>query len=374
MHLRLLSVSISALVLAGCGDYKTEQFVDINPSETAFVIPVEEGTKDQAKFESSEFLENRKVSTKRVSLSLRKRSTGWLWLSYDWLATDRVIKVDRAQVAREWTEGSTPGSPTPEGFHIESLDAIGFAVGGALICHIDEQDAAKHLYHFGGRSLKEVMDTAMRTWLLGQLSQKFSVFTLTECIAKKVQFFKEVEAEAKIYWKERGVTVDSFSMSEGITYDNAEVQKTLDAKFVAENDVLVQRKMGEAQTEKNLVEISKRKGEADATASALRAKAENDAAIAEAELKAQLVRNKLNLDKADNDAKVAAIYASAKEGIMVQVEADVRRILANAQKTFAEKWLGSLPASLLPANSPLLLNLGQQQDAQVTAPAAPVTK
>ena len=56
-------------VVSSCGrkPYQEEKYVDINPNETAFVIPLEQGTKtDQKQLKSIDYLEQRKVATKRV--------------------------------------------------------------------------------------------------------------------------------------------------------------------------------------------------------------------------------------------------------------------------------------------------------------------
>ncbi len=345
-------------IAVGCGPAKLERFEDIGPSETAFVVPLEGGSESgQAKFDSIEYLEKKKVALKRISLPQRERSTGRWWFDYEWIPSARVIKVDRAQVAREWTGDQKSDEDEYHAFHVESLDSIGFSVGGTAMAHIEEGDSPKHLYHFGGRQLKEVMDTVMRPWFLGQLSQHFSSISLTDCIATKTQIFREVEADGKKYWLERGVTLDAFAMSEGIQYDNEAVQKTLDDKFIAENDLKVQKNLNAAQAEKNLIEISKGKATADAAAAGLKAKAENDLAIAEAERKAQTVRNSMVVDKATAEAEAAKLYESAAAGVRLRAELEVMKINAEAMKTAAEKWGGNLPASIMPSGSSLLFGL-----------------
>lgn len=356
----LLLIGVVATAV-GCGPVRLEKFEEIGPSETAFVVPLEGETGSQGKFDSVEYLEKRKVATKRISLSLRERSTGRAWWDYEWIPTVRVIKVDRAQVAREWTGDEKKGDRDEyHAFHVESLDSIGFSVGGTAMAHIEEEDAAKHLYHFGGRQLREVMDTVVRPWFLGQLSQHFSSISLTDCIATKTQIFKDVESDGKKYWAERGITLDTFAMSEGIQYDNDAVQKTLDDKFIAENDLKVQKNLNLAQAEKNLIEISKGKATADAAAAGLKAKAENDLAIAEAERKAQTVRNSMVVDKATAEAEAAKLFEAAASGVRLRTELDVMKINAEAMKTAAEKWGGQLPANIMPQGSQLLFGLDKK--------------
>ena len=43
---------------------------------------------------------------------------------------------------------------------------------------------------------------------------------------------------------------------------------------------------------------------------------------------------------------------------MLQNELEVRMMTAKAALTMAEKWNGQMPADILPAGSPMLMNLG----------------
>ena len=62
-----LFVFAIGLLVASCRPYHEEIYVEIQPNETAFLIPLEEGTQDnQMKFESAEYLETMKVAAKRV--------------------------------------------------------------------------------------------------------------------------------------------------------------------------------------------------------------------------------------------------------------------------------------------------------------------
>src|SRR4051812_47637307 len=66
-------------VVGFAGPYPVEQFVEIGPSETAFVIPLEgENPGDQTTNATPEELKGMRVSAKRVSLHLRKRKVGRL--------------------------------------------------------------------------------------------------------------------------------------------------------------------------------------------------------------------------------------------------------------------------------------------------------
>ena len=97
------------LSLTGCiKPYNKPQLETISASQTAFLIPLEGNTKDnQASFDSVEFLESAKVATKRIRISKRWLQTGrQTWIG-KWIATDRLVVVERKPESREWTNATT---------------------------------------------------------------------------------------------------------------------------------------------------------------------------------------------------------------------------------------------------------------------------
>jgi hypothetical protein len=64
----ILSVIALAVSMTSCmKPYQEEIYVEVAPNETAYVIPLEEGTKDgQTKLKSEDYLEKNKVVAKRI--------------------------------------------------------------------------------------------------------------------------------------------------------------------------------------------------------------------------------------------------------------------------------------------------------------------
>jgi hypothetical protein len=304
----------------GCmGPARVEQFVEIAPNETAYVVPLEGASgAGQAKFDSVEFLEKKKVAVKRISLGLREKSTGRAWWDYEWIPTDRVIKVDRAPVTREWTTNAHTGTSTQDqSLHMQSLDSISFHIGATITVNIVEDDASKFLYNYGGKQLHDVVDTNIRSYILGQLTTAFTSVSLEEGMKKKAEFFKKAGDDATKYFKGRGITIDYFGIEGGLGYDNPLVQGSIDKKFIAENDKQV---------------------------------ADNEQA-------AQAVRNKTAVDKADADARAAAKFAAAKDALKAQMDAQAVLLRAEATKIAAQKWDGSLPKGIVPQGSSILFDM-----------------
>lgn len=317
-----LAIVLAAAALGqnGCiGPAKVEQFVEIKPSETAYMIPLEGASNaGQAKFESVEFLNAKKVAAKRVSLPLRVRSTGRAWWSYEYIATAMVIKVDRAPVTREWTPSARTGTNQgDQSFHMQSLDSIPFHIGATITASVVEDDASNFLYHYRADTVAHVVDTNVRSFILGELSGMFAGVDLATGMVEKNNYFTKATEDAKKYFKTRGLTIDYFGISGGLGYDNKKVQDSLDDKFIAENDKQV---------------------------------AENQQA-------AQEIRNATNVAKATADAQAAAKFAMAKDALTVKTEMEAVLIRAESLRMAAAKWDGKLPSGVVPQGSGFLFGL-----------------
>src|SRR5215212_10547161 len=107
----VLGVFAGAFVLNGCvRSYDVPEYVEVETDETAFVLPLEGDTSQQAKFQSAKFLEEKKVSSKRIQITHRWSQTGRLNSTGNWIPAVKVIKVKRSPVTREWTAESSSGT------------------------------------------------------------------------------------------------------------------------------------------------------------------------------------------------------------------------------------------------------------------------
>lgn len=351
-----LCLALVVLGLTGCaGPYQEAKFVEVKPNETAFVIPLEGDTKEgQAKLNSVDFLEKAKVAAKRVYITQKQHNTGRGAGSFKWIPTVEVIAVDRAPVSREWTADKESGtSARNQAVAVESLDSINFRVGVAITCSIREEDTAKFLYYFAGKKTDELMDKDVRNLVQITLAREFGKYPLLECPSKKNDVFKVCKEETTAFFKTKGLTVDALGNSEGLLFDNKEIQDQFNRQVVAENDIKLAKQEKLAQDERNLTMMAKKKAEAEATIE-----------VAKQEAKAQEERNKVVISKAKAEREAAEELFKAKDVISLKVDMEVRRILADAQKTAAERWQGGVPASILPQGSGFLFNLDMPKEGQ----------
>lgn len=332
-NIKLISALGLIIGLIGCGPAKVLPLENIGPNETAFVIPLEGPGVNQEKFESVAYLTEKKVASKRIEIPVRERSTGRMSWDYEWIPTVRVIKVDRSLVTREWLKAKIDPAEAGKAasvssLSVESIDSIGFHVGINLTAFIKEEDAPTYLYYHNMKPLSEVVDQNVRGYIQDRLSKKFGSLSLEDCKHNKSQIFEEVEIETIENFSTYGITISTVGNAGGLEYDNTKIQDSIDDTARAEMSIEISRKKKLAQDQENQVEISK-------------ASAENEIA----------------LSRATAQRKVAEEFARGKEAQESKTELDIKRIVAEAQLTAAQKWNGQMPASILPQGTQMLFGL-----------------
>ena len=331
---------ISLSILVSCGPAKVEQFVEIGPSETGFLVPLEGQTKSgQKEFMSIEYLNDNKVAAKRISLPLRVVSTGRMPWDFKYIPTMAVIKVKRTPVTREWTgDEKTGSSNSNQALWVESRDSIGFGVGVNTTAMVTEDDAATFLYYFAGKPLTAVVDENVRGKVNAILSREFANYDLEAARSKKNEIFAIAAAETIAEFSKMGVTITNLGLAEGLVYEDKEIQTAINEKFTAEMDIQIQAQKNLAQEQVNARNVAI-------------AKANADSKVKEAE-------GMIAIEKAK--AEAAQQFMKAYAARKAQVDLEIARMNAEANLTFSQRIKpGVLPSSVLPSNSPMLFNMGK---------------
>lgn len=246
----LLTIGATVALTTACGPYKGTTVVQVSPNQTAFLLPSQGDTTQQVKFNSIEFLRSRKqVAAKIIEISYRQHQVGRMNWEYDFVPNQILILVDRKPVSRQWTFSKETGTANKnEAIALESQESIGFHHGVVVNAVIEEDDTETFLYYYGGAGkladasktgvlltvgLDEVMDQFVRTWVANKLYAEFKALPLSEGQIKAAEIFKNVEIEAKANFKLYGITILDMGGVEGLVYDNAKVQESIDQKFQA---------------------------------------------------------------------------------------------------------------------------------------------
>lgn len=235
--------AMSALMLTGCvRPYDTPEFVTIEPSQTAFLIPLIGDTGDQASFESEELLSNAKVAMKEVQIPHRWVQTGRRNWMGEWRPTAKLIVVERKPETREWCSTVGVGtSAVNQAIYAESSESIGFSVGMNCSAQIDsESDAVKFLYSYNNKTLAEIMDNEIRARVESNFVEQCAKRTLNEILREKEEIMKAVRDDVETYFSNKGITITVLGMKDGLEYDDPAIQKSINEKFSSEQKLITQ--------------------------------------------------------------------------------------------------------------------------------------
>lgn len=244
--------------LAGCKPYDRPEFVEIDTSETGFLIPLEGDTGQQARFQSEEYLRQRKVAAKRVQITHRWSQQGRMPFDGAWIPTVRLVKVNRSPLTREWTPNEHRSSDSQrradlhdQAIRIESADSVGFSMGFTCTAFIAEEDSSKFLYWYPSGTLSDVMDREVRGRIQQISAEVAARYPLDQLRSKKQEISDAVKKDLTNFFLGRGITVTTVGMFGGMTYENPAIQKSIDETFIAQQLKVVSAAKLEAQQKDN---------------------------------------------------------------------------------------------------------------------------
>lgn len=267
--LLLAVMVILVCALAGCRKpYDKPEFVTIEASQTAFLIPLVGDTSDQGVFESEELLLEAKVATKEIQIPHRWVQTGRKNYQGEYRPTATLIVVERKPVSRSWESGESTATSANKAIFGETSDNIGIYVGMNCTAMIEEKDAAKFLYRYNNTPLETIIDTDIKKMVEDRFNIETAKYTSTDLGAKKGEIMEAVKAYVVDYFQDYGITITVLGLKEGISFENPAIQEAIDAKFASEQELVIQQNKNEA----NLA-----KAEAEAKAMILLAEAEAEA-------------------------------------------------------------------------------------------------
>jgi len=234
----LVLVLVTSTLMTSCRrPYKTMILVEIEPNQTAFVVPLSGKTSDQAQYASEEYLENAQVATKRVEIEPVWHQTGHYRWTGEWIPSERVITVDRSPVTREWTQREEKGtSEIDDAFEMESVESIDFSYGGTVSALITEENAAKFLYRFSGKNLETIIDTDIRAFMQGQLAGEFGSLAIKDAQEKKGTIFAQVCENTVTQFEDFGITITACGASGGLIYHDSTIQEAISTNFVTQQE------------------------------------------------------------------------------------------------------------------------------------------
>jgi hypothetical protein len=268
-------LAISALLFTGCiRPYDTPEFKTIEASQTGFLISLVGDSTEQSAFQSEELLKQAMVATKEVQIPHRWVQTGRRDWQGEWRPSATLIVVERKPVSRSWESGDSAAESANKAIFAETSDGIGIYVGMNCTAMIDEKDAAKFLYRYNNTPLETVIDTDIKKMVEDEFNMAVGVVSSSDLHANKDEILTAVKINVTEYFKEYGITITVLGLKEGISFENPEIQKALDAKYASEQDLIIQQN-------KNAANIAKAEAEASALLIAAKAEAEANRILSE---------------------------------------------------------------------------------------------
>jgi hypothetical protein len=262
----ILTMVMCCTLFTGCRKpYDKPEFVTIEASQTAFLVPLVGDTSEQGAFESEELLAEAKVATKEIQIPHRWVQTGRKHYTGEYRASATLIIVERKPVSRSWESGDSAANSSNKAIFGETSDNIGIYVGMNCTAMIEEKDAAKFLYRYNNTPLESIIDTDIKKMVEDRFNVETAKYTSTELGSKKGEIMDAVKSYVVDYFKNYGITITVLGLKEGISFENDSIQKAIDEKFASEQQLVIQQNKNEA----NLA-----KAEADAQAKIIAAEAE----------------------------------------------------------------------------------------------------
>ena len=298
---------LCVLSFASCRKpYDKPEFKTIEASQTAFLVPLIGDTSDQGAFDSEELLLETKVATKEIQIPHRWVQTGRPHWVGEWRPSATLIIVERKPVSRSWESGESTADSSNKAIFGETADNIGIYVGMNCTAMIEEKDAAKFLYRYNNTPLETIIDTDIKKMVEDRFNIETALVMSTDLGAKKGEIMEKVKSYVVDYFKDYGITITVLGLKEGISFENPEIQKALDAKFASEQELVIQQNKNEAA-------IAKAQAEAEAVIIAAKAQAEANETLAKSITDAIL--EQMYYEKWDG--KLPNVYG-ADGGVLIQ--------------------------------------------------------
>lgn len=279
---------IAAIVYASTTwrPFDRPEYVEIDTSESAFLIPLEGDTMNQSSFQSVQFLDQKKVAAKRIQITHRWNQTGRLPSHGEWIPSVRLIKVDRRPITREWTNSTKTGtSSRSEAIAVETSDSVNFSLGVSCTARIPEDLAAVYLYAYPSKSLAEMMDSEVRARIQEAVSTEAAKFDFDHLRSKKNEMMAAVKRDVVPFFKAKGIEITTVAILGGLSFDNHEIQRAIDETAKSSQLKVAAEARREAQEVENKTMRLAAEGRAQAAKLEAQGKADADLARAEADAK-----------------------------------------------------------------------------------------
>lgn len=311
-------------MFAGCyREFEPIKLEVIGTNEEGFLIPYTGDVKKQSSTNNEEFLRQNLVATKQVKVPQQWVSKGYETMFWNgvWQDAAVLIKVDKSPVTREWTADTESGTSNKnEAVWVMTSDQVEFSTGWTITARIaSRDDAIKFLHNYPNGSLKEVLDTEVRSKLQADFGLEVTDLPMEELRKNATPHIKNVITNLEKFFAERGITITNLGITGGFVYKNPAIKEKMVEVFTSEQEKSIKAAKYQAQEQENKRVFSEAEGKAKAKLTERKAEADGVKLVA--------------------DAKAYEI-TKAKEDLETYLA--LKRLELETKKT--EKWDGSFPS------------------------------
>jgi regulator of protease activity HflC (stomatin/prohibitin superfamily) len=359
----LVGLLVAGLITGAClwRPFDRPEYVEIDTSESAFLIPLEGDTMNQSSFQSVQYLDQKKIAAKRIQITHRWNQTGRMPSAGEWIPSVRLIKVDRRPVTREWTNSQKTGtSVRHEALAAETKDSVNFSLGVSCTARIPEDLAAVYLYAYPSKSLAEMMDSEVRARLQEAISTEAAKYDFEHLRSKKNEIMTAVKQDLIPFFKSKGIEITTVAMLGGLIFENSEIQKAIDETAKASQLKVAAEARREAQEVENRTMKLAAEGRADAARTEARGKAEADLARTEAEAKMRRLSAEA---EAEALRKLASVRLQEAQEAIDGGDLYVQLKALEMESLRWKQWDGKYPA--------YVIQMGAGFDSRLLPPALP---
>lgn len=274
--LKMLSVFLICMAVAGCRVYQVPIFEDIDTSDTAFLVSLDPNGGNEKGFSTEQEVEAAKINAKRVKIDQVFVQDGYMYWSGKYIPTTRLVKVNRAPVTVNWSKQT--------GIWVESKDSIGFSTGIAMTASImSDEDAIKFLHFYKQGSLQHTLDHEVKAQVQRVFAREAAKEHINTLREHKNQIIEAIESDITPFFSKRGITITSLGQFGGFDYQNPKIQEAIDKIVTTQQDK--DNAVAEAAAAMERKQALKLKGEGEAAQALEMAKGEAEAIKLKADAK-----------------------------------------------------------------------------------------
>lgn len=248
--------------------YDAPEYVEIETNETAFIVDLFQDEDITLENQTKENPERnyKAVNQKLVQIPHRWKKMGRTANNGEWIPTKKVIVVSNSPISGTWNDDIKVETNGSQGFTVPMKYAIRVEPQNAELylskfpANIQEHDEKGKIIRSKMRSsVEKVANDQFKTQVASELSKEFHKYEYKDVMPKR-DIIVESAVERITEWATRyGITIDNLAVFNGLIPDDNTLQDQMDeqAKLASQVETEKKRQDAEVQKKRNAIELQK---------------------------------------------------------------------------------------------------------------------